>query len=270
MFARPNNSKSLPGEDFDTALLQETGSRLSEAVPMHEVLNEVVRFVTLVVKCDSYLVYVFENDELVLRASENPYKEAVDQLKPRVGQGIAGWVVQNREPVVIVERAYEDFRFKLFNELPEDRFEAFLSVPVIGGGKSVGVINVQSLAPQKFGEREVSMIGTIGSLLGSKIEIARLTGDNALLSERMGTRTLVDRAKKILQSDLEISEENAYRTMQLESQHRNKRMSEIAEAIILRDELKHTSRQRSSVGLRNRGIAISRDCQEFKSPQSKT
>ena len=35
----------------------------------------------------------------------------------------------------------------MFNELPEDRYEAFLSVPVLSRGKLVGVINVQHRQP---------------------------------------------------------------------------------------------------------------------------
>jgi len=48
----------------------------------------------------------------------------------------------------------------------------------------------------------------------------------------------MDRAKGILQSDLKISEEEAYRTIQRESQKRRKSMKEIAESIILNDDLK--------------------------------
>ena len=44
----------------------------------------------------------------------------------KMGEGITGWVAENRQPVAIAERAYEDSRFKFFNELPEDRFEVFL------------------------------------------------------------------------------------------------------------------------------------------------
>ena len=53
----------------------------------------------------------------------------------KIGEGITGWVAENRQPVAVAERAYEDFRFRLFNELPEDRFESFLSVPMVSGGR---------------------------------------------------------------------------------------------------------------------------------------
>ena len=68
-------------EDFDLALLNRIASRMSAAAPLQEVLRDVVEFVTAVVKCDSCMVYVLENDELVLRASKNPHPEVVDRLR---------------------------------------------------------------------------------------------------------------------------------------------------------------------------------------------
>jgi uroporphyrinogen-III synthase len=226
--------------NFDIALLNKMASRLSTADPLHEVLNEVVEFVASVVKCDSCLIYLLEGEELVLRSSKNPHAEAVDRLTIRVGQGITGWVAQHRQPVVISNKAYEDSRFRLLNELPEDRFEAFLSVPLVCGGHLVGVINLQNRMPYQYTKREVSLIATIGFLVGAEVERARLESENLQLSERLETRKLVERAKGVLQRELKISEEDAYRTLQRESQQRRKSMKEVAEAIIISDELKHS------------------------------
>ena len=49
----------------------------------------------------------------------------------------------HQQPVAIGSQAWSDPRFKMFNDLPEDQFEAFLSVPILCRGKLVGVINVQ-------------------------------------------------------------------------------------------------------------------------------
>jgi FixJ family two-component response regulator len=227
---------------FDIALLNKMASRLSAADPLHQVLNEVVEFVAAVVDCDSCMVYVLEGDELVLRASKTPHPDVIDRLKMEMGQGITGWVAQHREPVVVSERAYEDPRFKVFNELPEDRFQAFLSVPLVSGGRLVGVINVQNRAPHRYTKREVDVVATIGFLVGAEVERARLESEKSELSDRLETRKLVERAKGILQHELKITEQEAYRTMQRESQHRRKSMKEISEWIILNDELKRGSR----------------------------
>lgn len=238
----------LKDEDRDIALLNRTASQISNARPLHEALNHVVEFVTKVVTCDSCMVYVLEKDELVLRASKAPHPELVDRLKMKMGQGITGWVAENREPVVIDERAHEDFRFKLFNELPEDRFEAFLSVPMVSGGRIIGVINVQNRVRHQFSKREIILTATIGFLVGTEIERARLESDNSVMLEKLETRTFVERAKSILQRNLNLREEDAYHMMQRESQDRNKTMRQIAEAVILIDELKPPS---STAGLRS-------------------
>jgi uroporphyrinogen-III synthase len=228
-------------EDFGIGLLNKVASRMSAATPLHEVLAEVVEFVTFVVECDSCFVYLLENDELVLRASKNPHPELVNRLKLKVGQGITGWVAEHREPVAVTRNASEDPRFKLFNELPEDRFEAFLSVPMVSGGRLVGVINLQDRAEHRFSPREISLVAAVGFLVGAEVERARLESENSELSNRLEARKLVERAKGILQRELKISEEDAYRAMQRESQQRRKSMKEISEAIILSDDLKHTS-----------------------------
>jgi uroporphyrinogen-III synthase len=58
------------------------------------------------------------------------------------------------------------------------------------------------------------------------------------LSGRLETRKAVDRAKGILQRDLGIGEDEAYLTMQKESRQRRITMREIADAIVLMDDMR--------------------------------
>ena len=164
------------------AFLHGMASRTAAAVPFHEVLSQVVDFVTSVVPCDSCFVYVLQGEELVLSASKNPHPEVVNRLKLKVGQGITGWVAQHRQPVAVPRNAAGDARFRMFNELPEDRFEAFLSVPLLSRGKVVGVINLQNLAPHEYSEREIDLVSTVGFLVGAEIEIAHLEKENSELA----------------------------------------------------------------------------------------
>src|SRR5208283_3626923 len=122
-------SHLISAEDSHVDVLHDIGARLGTGDEFHEVLNRVVEFASALVKCDSCLIYVLEGNELVLRASKNPHLEVVDRLKLHVGEGITGWVAEHREPVAIPEKAAHDPRFQFFHELPEDSYEAFLSVP---------------------------------------------------------------------------------------------------------------------------------------------
>jgi uroporphyrinogen-III synthase len=222
----------------DIDLLHEISSSIAAADPLHAVLTRVVHFVTSLVQCDSCFVYMLEQSDLVLRASKTPHPDIVDRLRLRVGQGITGWVAEHREPVAVSTRAFEDSRFQLFNELPEDRYEAFLSVPVLSRGKLVGVINVQHGQPHEHSQREVQIISMVGFLVGAEIEMARLEAENSQLSERLEERKVIDRAKGILQRDLGMSEEDAYVTIQRQSRQRRRTKKEIAEAIIIGDEVR--------------------------------
>jgi len=225
-----------PGSEIE--MLHEIGSRIAAADPLHAVLGRVVDFVTSLVQSDSCFVYVLDDDALVMRASKTPHPDVVDRLKLRVGQGITGWVAEHRQPVAVSRHAFEDPRFQTFNELPEDRYEAFLSVPVLSRGKLVGVINLQNRQTHEYTRQEIQLISTIGFLVGAEIEMARLEVENTQLSERLETRKILDRAKGILQRDLGITEEEAYLTIQRQSRQRRKTKKEIAEAIVLGDELR--------------------------------
>ena len=216
---------------------------MAAADPLHDVLARVVEFAAALVKCDSCFAYVLENDELVLRESKNPHPEVVDRLKLRVGQGITGWVAEHRQPVAVPRNASQDARFKFFNELPEDRYEAFLSVPVLCRGRVVGVINLQHRQPHTYSRREMKLISTVGFLVGAEMEMARLESENSHLSQQLEARKVVERAKGILQRELGLSEEQAYLALQRQSRQRRKSMKEVAEAIVLSEEVKRSQQQ---------------------------
>jgi len=228
-------------EDSHVDVLYEISGRLGTADGFRAVLNRVVEFATALVQCDSCLIYVLEGDELVLRASKNPHPELVDRLKLRAREGITGWVAEHREPVAIPEKAAHDPRFQFFHELPEDSYEAFLSVPLMCRGRVVGVINLQHRQHHVYRRCEIRMISTVGFLVGAELELARLEDANSTLAEQLQTRKIVERAKSILQRDLGLDEEQAYLALQRQSRQKRKPMKEIAEAIVLSDEVRGNS-----------------------------
>jgi uroporphyrinogen-III synthase len=220
--------------------LHEISSRIASADSFHVVLGSIVDFVTTVIPCDSCFIYVLEQEKLVLRASKNPHVDLVDHLGMQVGQGITGWVAEHREPVAIAAGASNDPRFVMFRNLPEDHFEAILCTPILCASKVVGVINLQHQMSYQHTANEIRLLSMLGFLVGAEIERTRLETENAQLADRLETRKAVDRAKGILQRDLTMSEDEAYRTMQRESRQRRKSMREIADAIVLGDDLKKT------------------------------
>lgn len=232
------DSRAQLNEHWDIDVLHHIGERIAAADPLSTVLKLVAEFVAAVGKCDSCFVYVLDGNELILRASQNPHPDVVNRLKLRMGQGITGWVAKNRQPVAIAENASFDPRFQTFHELPEDRYEAFLSVPILCRDRLVGVINVQHREAHAHTEREIRLISTVGFLVGPEIELLRLEAESRKSSELAEARRLVDVAQKILARDLKLSESDAYIVLQKKSWHRHRSVKEIAEAVLIADEIR--------------------------------
>jgi uroporphyrinogen-III synthase len=233
-----------PRPDIDA--LHEIGERIAAADPLHTVLKLVVDFVSAVVKSDSCFVYVVDVNSLVLRASKNPHSDVLGRLKLRMGQGITGWVAEHKKPVAISAGASQDPRFQSIHALPEDSFEAFLSVPILCRDKLVGVINLQHREAHTYSRQEIRLISTVGFLVGHEIESVRLEAESSRFSELAEARQLVDRAAGILQRNLQIGAQEAASVMQRESRARRQSMMRIAEAILIVDEIERSRKEMTS------------------------
>ncbi len=154
--------------------------RISEAVSgnlnLEDVLRHIIDLVSQVTRGDACLLYLLDktNEELVLRASKNPHPRIIGRIKIKLGEGITGWVAKEKQPVAIPKDAFNDPRFKVFHSLPEDRYQAFLSVPIISKSEVIGVINVQHRRAHRHTSVEKALLVTIASQVGGAIENARL------------------------------------------------------------------------------------------------
>jgi signal transduction protein with GAF and PtsI domain len=139
-----------------------------------EVLQGIVSLVVEYTECDSCLVYLLDNEELVLCASNRPHPSTIGKLRMRRDEGLTGWVARERRLLAISREAYKDSRFKTFGELEEDTFEAFLSAPVIARNRVVGVINVQHRLPHQHTGSEMEVLTTVGEQVGCVLVLARM------------------------------------------------------------------------------------------------
>lgn len=148
----------------------------SSELDLNLTLQLVVKIVTEMTTADSVFVYLFDDkkENLVLMASKTGHKKELGAVVLKIGEGITGWVARENRTVAIKNHAYKDPRFKSFDVLPEDRYEAFLSVPIIYKGKAIGVINVQHKQEQDYSQTSVNLLEMIAKQVGGVIDHARL------------------------------------------------------------------------------------------------
>lgn len=218
-------------------ILKQIIETISYNLDLEEVLKRIVEIVTDTTKANSCFLYLKDDGRLVLRASKNPHPKAIGNIKLKIGEGITGWVARERKIVAIAAKACEDERFKFFNALPEDRYEAFLSTPIIYKDKVLGVINIQHKRPRNHKKNEIELIETIAKATGGAIENARLFSEGETLKEALETRKIIEKAKGILMKKTGISENEAYKMLHKKSMDKRISMKEVANAVIISNDL---------------------------------
>ncbi len=120
-------------------------------------------------------IYLFDDQsrELVLKATIGLNPAAVNQVRMKAGEGLVGYTLIKQQPIR-EGSASRNPQFKYFEESGEDRFESFLSVPILRGTENIGVLVVQHESRDYFDEVDVMALRAAASQLAGAIENARL------------------------------------------------------------------------------------------------
>lgn len=163
-----------PAEEIK--ILRQVVELTNSELELEPVLNEVVHVVNDITKADSIFIYLFDEgrEHLILMASKTPHKHELGKIHLKAGEGITGWVAKQNKPVAISQNAYKDKRFKGFDVLPEDKYEGFLSFPIVYKKKPIGVVNVQHKRPHEYSSNTIELLALIAKQMSGVIENAQL------------------------------------------------------------------------------------------------
>jgi signal transduction protein with GAF and PtsI domain len=178
------------------AVLHRISNIVSSDLTLDKMLQELVGLTLQVTACDACLAYLVDHStgEIVLRASQLPHDAEIGKIRLKMGEGVTGWVALHRSVVALPENAAADSRFKSFRALPEDTYEAFLSVPLVTGGDVIGVINVHHRNKHLHTPDEVALLTFVGEQMGGAIAKSRLAKHSESAVKRMETLAAVAQA----------------------------------------------------------------------------
>ena len=150
---------------------------LSSTLNLKRLLGYVVQLCAELTGCAGALVYLWDEDRerLVVRAGVKGYEQWVGRFSLAMGEGLTGWTALTRQPGIITEDPTADPRFKFVPELNDDRFQSYLTIPVVSpAGGLLGVITMHTEAPHEFGEDDLLLMNTLSALIAVAIENAQL------------------------------------------------------------------------------------------------
>ena len=182
----------LREKDREIVLLHAIAKIVSTTRGLDALLEKVSELVAEQLKADAVLIYIFDDNknQLILRGSKTPHPLAIGKVKLKLGEGVTGWVAEKRQLVAIANKASDDPRFKVFNTLPEDRYEAFLSVPImLEPAELVGVLNVHYRKAHAHSEAETKLAQYITNEISAAIAYARLHQEARKKTQALQTLT---------------------------------------------------------------------------------
>jgi phosphotransferase system enzyme I (PtsP) len=170
-------------------LLKSVRDVMATTVSAQARLDQVVKVIAAGVVAEVCSVYVLRaGDVLELFATEGLKREAVHVTRLRVGEGLVGDIAAHARPLALTDApAHPAFAYR--PETGEEIYPSFMGVPILRGGRVVGVLVVQNRKPHRYSEVEIEALETIAMVLAELVASGQLV-DAAELQRTEGIALL--------------------------------------------------------------------------------
>ncbi|MFP4518707.1 MAG: phosphoenolpyruvate--protein phosphotransferase [Oceanicaulis sp.] len=126
--------------------------------------------------CSIYLVR--PSGALELSATHGLKSDAVHTVRLRAGEGLVGLVARRARPFAAEDApAHPNFSYR--PETGEEPFKSFVGVPILRGGRLVGVLTAQTAAMRPSTEEEIETLQTVAMLLAEIVASSDLVSAEA-------------------------------------------------------------------------------------------
>jgi phosphotransferase system, enzyme I, PtsP len=154
-----------------------------------ERLDRIVRLAAAEMVAEVCSAYVMRAGEVLeLFATEGLRPEAVHRTRLRVGEGLVGVIAATARPLALADaQAHPDFAYR--PETGEEIYHSLMGVPILRGGRVLGVLVVQNRTPRRYSEDEIEIAQTIAMIVAELVASGELV--NPLEMAQSGSGTLL-------------------------------------------------------------------------------
>jgi phosphoserine phosphatase RsbU/P len=155
-------------------LLHRISQEITATLDLDRVLTVTTQAVKELLNATAASILTVDGDGLMFQVSVGgPSAVAAKPFRVPLGQGIAGWVVDHKEPVLVNDAQNDPRFFGTMDKKTGFTTEALIAVPLIVNEKAIGVIEVFN-KPGGFDQSDLELIATFASSAAFAIENARL------------------------------------------------------------------------------------------------
>ncbi len=218
---------------------------ISHAITSDIYLEDLLKLVVIVTAnamnvaiCSLWLIDESEKPSKIrLKATQAIAPEYIKDRSLNLDEGVVGYVATNKEPLLI-KNVLKNQMFKEKEMANKLGLISMVGVPLmLKDDKVIGVLNCFTSSPYDFSETEVNLLTAVANQAAVAILNTELMVKTKVIQEELETRKTVDRAKEILMKRRGMKVDEAYRWIQKRSMDTRKSIRNVAEAVLLSDEL---------------------------------
>jgi len=164
-------------------LLYNISRELASALDLHTVLERVLQLSSQFVGANSGSIIVLDNNEEPVDSTMiyggQVYVQKTEQLRETIEKGLAGWVMRNRQSVLISDTSLDDRWTKRPDDSPDQTgAKSAVSAPLMVRQNLVGVVTLVHPHPDTFTEDHLALVQAIADQAGIAVLNARLYADS--------------------------------------------------------------------------------------------
>ena len=218
---------------------------ISQAITSDLYLEELLKLIVMVTAkvtgvaiCSLWLIdETVSPAQIRLKATQAIAPEYVKDRSLNLNEGVVGYMATNKRPLII-KNVLRNRRFKEKEMARRLGLVSMVGVPLkLKDDKVIGVLNCFTAEPYDFSNTEVNLLTAVANQAAVAILNTELMVKTKVIQEELETRKLIERAKEILMQRKKLKGDEAYRWMQKRSMDTRKSMRQVAEAVLLSDEL---------------------------------
>jgi signal transduction protein with GAF and PtsI domain len=218
---------------------------ISRAITSDLFLEDLLKLIVLVTAkvtgveiCSLWLIDESEKPPKIrLKATQSLDPDYVKDRALDLDEGVVGYVVTHKRPIAISD-VLRNPRFKEKGMARKLGLVSMVGVPLkLRNEKIIGVLNCFTASPYAFSNTEINLLTTVANQAAVAILNTELMVKTKVIQEELETRKLVERAKEVMMRRRHMMGDEAFRWIQKRSMDSRKPLRQIAEAIILSEDI---------------------------------
>ncbi|MGH9712531.1 MAG: diguanylate cyclase [Candidatus Acidiferrales bacterium] len=163
-------------EPSEVTVFHELGKALTSSLQLDQVLRTIMEKINEVLRPDTWSLLLMDVDkgELFFQIATGKGAEALKDVRIKLGQGLAGWVAQTGEVVVVPDTSKDSRFFAQVDARTKMETRSIVAVPVRFRDHCLGVIElINCIGPEGFSPRDLALLEALADYAAIAIENAR-------------------------------------------------------------------------------------------------